>query len=140
MPGLTGGSEDLEEEGIELSLESRSRAVLKGLEIASCVRRCRTADVMWVERPAGCGGVQKGGNHNGYNVTGGGGRVGSESRKNREQRTGVRVQASRDGMRWEGVWCIPNTRLTAITEQDEAAFTDIRRLKMRGNGSKMGGG
>ena len=49
--GLTGDPEVLDEVETELSLGSGSRAMLKGLEIPSCVRRCRTADVMYVERP-----------------------------------------------------------------------------------------
>ena len=55
---------------------------------------------------------------------------------------GNRGQDSRDGMRLNAAWCIPNTRLTAITKEEEAAlccFADIRPLKMRGNGSKIGG-
>ena len=51
ISGLTGGPEALDEVDAELSLGSGSRAMLKGLEIASCVRRCRTADVMYVEHP-----------------------------------------------------------------------------------------
>jgi len=51
MSGLTGGSEALDEVDMELSLGSGSRAMVKGLEIASCARRCRTADVMYVEHP-----------------------------------------------------------------------------------------
>lgn len=47
--GLTGGSEALDEADAELSLGSGPRAMLKGLDIANCVRRCRTADVMYVE-------------------------------------------------------------------------------------------
>ena len=49
--GLTGGPGALEEVDTELSLGSGSRAMLKGLEIPSCVRRCRTADDMYVEHP-----------------------------------------------------------------------------------------
>jgi len=48
---LTGGPGALEEVDTELSLGSGSRAMLKGLEIPSCVRRCRTADDMYVEHP-----------------------------------------------------------------------------------------
>ena len=58
--GLTGGSEVLDEVDMELSLGSRSRAVLKGLETASCVRRWRTVDVMYVGRPGKCGCREKG--------------------------------------------------------------------------------
>jgi hypothetical protein len=54
----------LDEVDMELSLGSGSRAMLKGLEIASCVRRCRTADVMYVEHPGDVR-VGKRGNHNG---------------------------------------------------------------------------
>jgi hypothetical protein len=59
ISGLTGGSEALEEVDIELSLGSRPRAMLNGLGIASCVRKCRTAEVMYVEHP-GRRGVGKG--------------------------------------------------------------------------------
>ena len=54
--GLTGGPEALDEVDTELSLGSGSRAMLKGLEIPSCVRRCRTADDMCVEHPKDEGG------------------------------------------------------------------------------------
>lgn len=47
--GLTGDLEALEEVDAELSLGSGSRAMLKGLEIASWVRRCKTADDMCVD-------------------------------------------------------------------------------------------
>lgn len=57
--GLTGGSNVLGGVDIELSLGSGSRLILKGLEIASCDRRCRTADVMYVEHPEGWGGREK---------------------------------------------------------------------------------
>lgn len=49
--GLTGGSEVLDEVDAELSFGSGSRAILKGLEIASCVRRFRTVEVMYVGHP-----------------------------------------------------------------------------------------
>ena len=58
--GLTGGSEVLGVVGTEFSLGSRSRVMLSGLEIASCVRRCRTANVMYVGHPGRCGGGGKG--------------------------------------------------------------------------------
>jgi len=48
-PGLTEGSGALDEVDTDLSLGSGSRAMLKGLEIASCVRRCRTGNDMYVE-------------------------------------------------------------------------------------------
>lgn len=51
ISGLTGSPGALGEGDTELSLGSGSRAMLKGLEIPSCVRRCRTADVMYVEHP-----------------------------------------------------------------------------------------
>ena len=47
MSGLAAGLEALDEVDAELSLGSTSRAILKGLEIPSCVRRCRTADVIY---------------------------------------------------------------------------------------------
>ena len=46
--GLAGDSEALDDVDTELSLGSGSRAMLKGLDIPSCARRCRTADVMYV--------------------------------------------------------------------------------------------
>ena len=51
MSGLTGDSEVLDDVDMMLSLESGSRATLKGLEIASCALRCRTVDVMYVGYP-----------------------------------------------------------------------------------------
>jgi hypothetical protein len=51
MSGLTGVSEVLDDAGMVLSLGSGSRATLKGLEIASCALRCRTAEVMYVWHP-----------------------------------------------------------------------------------------
>jgi len=53
MSGLTGGSEVLGGVDVEFPLEFGSRVMLKGLEIASCARRCRTADVMCFEYPKG---------------------------------------------------------------------------------------
>lgn len=46
--GLTGGSGPFGGVDMELSLGSGLRDMLKELGIASCVRRCRTADVMYV--------------------------------------------------------------------------------------------
>lgn len=46
MSGLAGVWEVLDEVDTELSLGSGSRAMFKGLEIPSCVRRWRTADVI----------------------------------------------------------------------------------------------
>lgn len=45
---LTGVSEALDEVDLELSLGSISRAMLNGLDIASCARRWSTADDMYV--------------------------------------------------------------------------------------------
>ena len=53
MSGLTEGSEVLGGVDVELPLGLGSRVMLKGLEIASCARRCRTADVMYFEHPEG---------------------------------------------------------------------------------------
>ena len=74
MSGLTGGSEVLGGVDVELPLGFGSRAMLKGLEIASCARRCRTADVMYFEHPKGGEGGE-GGNYS-ANVTAGTSRIG----------------------------------------------------------------
>ena len=83
--GLTGGWETLDEVDTELSLGSGSRAMLKGLEIASCVRRCRTADVMYVEHPKDER-LGKGGNYS-VNVTTG--RAGPISTEQEDQDRGL---------------------------------------------------
>jgi len=70
MSGLTGVSEVLGGVDVELPLWFGSRVMLKGLEIASCARRCRTADVMYFEHPKGGEGGE-GGDYN-ANVTAGG--------------------------------------------------------------------
>jgi len=69
ISGLTGDSEALDEVDAELSLGSGSRAMLKGLEIASCVRRCRTGNVMYVEHSER-GGGKKGANYRANVTTG----------------------------------------------------------------------
>lgn len=53
VSGLSGGPEP------ELSLGSRSRAMLKGLEVASCVRRCRRANGMYDVHPERCDGGER---------------------------------------------------------------------------------
>ena len=74
MSGLSGGSEGLDGVDVELPLGFGSRVMLKGLEIASCARRCRTADVMYFEHPKGGGGGE-GGDYS-ANATAGASRIG----------------------------------------------------------------
>ena len=76
MSGLTGGSEVFGGVDVELPLGFESRVMLKGLEIASCARRCRTADVMYFEHPGGRRGRGRGGD---YSANATAGARGSES-------------------------------------------------------------
>lgn len=91
ISGLTGGSEVLDEVDTELFLGLISRAALKGLESASCVRRCRTADVMYVEHLKRREG-KKGGESQ-YQYDDGG--KSDWSLRSRKERRGVRIQGTK---------------------------------------------